>query len=208
MKDDKLNISELSEKTDKQKEAEAKVAAMFASASAGKKQPKKKHIMLSSKDVVPSVKLPETKKSKENGFAEILNRAAVKENIEKKDDDSTENPVSAEPKNKQEEAEEKVAAMFADAAAQNPHGKSKGGRLPDLGTEIVILEFISIIMFFTGQKYDETGVISLFAVLMPTFVGIGYRILFRQLTLQESFSKCKLHIFITCFFFICIMMSV
>ena len=61
---------------------------------------------------------------------------------------------------------------------------------------------------FNRDPAESPSFFSLFAVLLPVIVGIGYRVVKQQIPLLEAISKCKLHIGATVFFFICIIFSV
>ena len=155
--------------TDKVSEAEARVAAMFASAKSQSKAPSKL-----SRDI----------------FADKKKASA--------DPDETSQKLS--------DAEDKLDALFANAAAQDSTAK-KGGNFGMLVTEVLILEFIGIFILFMALNSSVPG-FSIIGVLMPATVGILYRMYAKQLTLMEAISKCKLHIFISIFIFVCAMLSV
>lgn len=163
------DAAEAVSETDKVSEAEAKVAAMFASAKSKSKAPSKL-----TRDI----------------FAD------------KKAETTRDADISQELKT----AEDKLDALFADAQAQNANEK-KGGDLARLVTEVMILEFIGLFILFAALHSSVPG-FSIVGVIMPATVGILYRMYAKQLTLMEAVSKCKLHIFISLFIFVCAMLSV
>lgn len=101
-------------------------------------------------------------------------------------------------------SDDKFDAIFADARMRSSMEKKNAGTV--LATEVVIMEFISLFLFFIAMN-SENPVFSLIAVLLPVFAGIGYRLFAKQMSLKEAASKCKLHIFISVFNLVCAMLS-
>ncbi|MBR6967396.1 MAG: hypothetical protein IKH78_02585 [Ruminococcus sp.] len=132
---------------------------------------------------------------------------AVNEDVPLTAEDREDIPGTAEEKEERElTPEEKVAEMFA--LAGEPKRKKKSGTgLSSLGAEVFILEFISVFIYFLSLRASVPDLVVLLAVLMPVIVGIGVRVLKQQLTLKEAVSKCKLHIALTSFFLLCIILS-
>ena len=103
-------------------------------------------------------------------------------------------------------AEEKVAEMLAMADSGKHRKKNKGFSLSSVAAEVLILEFISVFVYFLSLRVHIPDSIVLLAVLMPVIVGIGARMAKQQLTLREAASKCRLHIILTCFVLVCIIL--
>lgn len=104
--------------------------------------------------------------------------------------------------------EDKVAEMFAGAASlPRHHGKTTVHDSSYSMEEVLLLEAIALFFFFLCMKSDLPSVFSLVAVLIPAIAGITYRVSRGQLTLREAVSRCKTHIFISVFNFICIILS-
>lgn len=232
------DTSEEDEQLRKKREAEERVAKMFANAKTQSKRPNKKSSSMTYSDVpLPAVKKETVRTETEELSGEINQKSAEL---------SAEAPTEADKQEKLREAEEKVAKMFAEsstsgkldmkslcslppaetaeqqeknkiaedrlaeifAAAEATKNSSKKGRFGSLVTEIVILEFISLFLFFITMNKESPSFFSLFAVLLPVIVGIGYRVVKQQLPLLEAISRCKLHIGATVFFFLCIIFSI
>lgn len=228
----------------KKREAEEKVAKMFANAKTQSKRPKKKASSMTYSDVPIASR---TEVQKENGMseadkvpeeiklesaaspAEAANAADIADKQEKireaeakvakmfaesgtsgkldmKNLCSLPTAETPEQQEKNKTAEDRLAEIFAAAEAQK--NSLKKGRFGSLVTEILILELISLFLFFVTMNNESPSFFSLFAVLMPAIVGIGYRVVKQQLPLIEAISKCKLHIGATVFFFLCIIFSV
>ncbi|HNZ98524.1 hypothetical protein [Ruminococcus sp.] len=113
-------------------------------------------------------------------------------------------PKAEQNKPAQETSDDRIDAMFADARLQGSMKDDNSATY--LATEVVILEFVSLFLFFMAMKSEMPG-FSLIAVLLPIIAGILYRMFAKQLTLREAVSKCKLHIFISVFNFVCAMLS-
>ena len=256
-----LSSSGQDEQQQRIREAEEKVAAMFASAKSQTKRPGKRRSSTASNEILPSSGADlfmDSSKRSEKKVTEIL----ASKNLPKSDAETEEKSIFSdevlfpespdEPTDKVKDAEEKVAAMFASArSAANSDRKMISnlfpGELPApsddtekndkireaekkldellassgyqddaqkksksfalLVWEIIALEFFSILLFILTMNSEMQG-LSLFAILMPALVGIGYRIIKKQLSLREAASECKLHIIISCFFFLCVILSV
>lgn len=233
--------SEEDEQLRKKREAEERVAKMFANAKTQSKRPKKKSSSMTYSDVPiasrPAVRKEAVKAETEEPLGETIHESVAP---------SAETPTISDKQEKLREAEEKVAKMFAEsstsgkrdmkslcslppaetaeqqeknktaedklaeifAAAEAQKNSSKKGRFGSLVTEILILEVVSLFLFFITMNKEAPSFFSLFTVLLPVIVGIGYRVLKQQLTLLEAISRCKLHIAATVFFFLCIIFSV
>lgn len=104
------------------------------------------------------------------------------------------------------EAENKAAAILAFEGSKAEGAKHKNGAAY-LALELIILEIIAFILFFATFRSEEWGGVGLIAMLMPAIAGILMRMFKDQLSLRESVSKCKLHIILSCFFLVCVMLS-
>ncbi len=178
-------------------EAQKKVDAIFASARSQRKPRKTSGDSILSREILPYSKTDE----KQYGSAADGIFAGAGQ-LKKAKDSS----LSDGTKDSSNEAMEKAAEIFAIAGAQEKSSKKNG--LSSLVKELVILEFISLIIFIFSLANDLPGGLSLFAVFMPVIAGIGYRMFFRQLSLQEAVSKCRPHIVLSCLFFLCALLSV
>ncbi|MBR6394248.1 MAG: hypothetical protein IKS13_05460 [Ruminococcus sp.] len=208
--DKNTNPSKAPEQKLTPEEAEKKVAEMFALASpSNKNDKKKKKEKASSNETFTPYNLPETQASlsKTDNYS-----TSKKEPKSKKEDIVNEKVMSltklTESELKPDEAEKKIAELFAVASTQNPHSKSKGSNLSDTSLEIIILELISILLFAAARNSDTLWVFSPVAIFLPVLLGIGYRIYRYQYTLKEAASRCKLHMVISAFFYICVILSV
>ena len=121
-------------------------------------------------------------------------------------DEALVNSEASDEKEKLEAADKKLTELFAYADAEKNAGKKSG--LSMLVREVMILELISMVLFFICMTSELPGPLSLFAILLPVIWGIGYRVYRKGMPLREAISKCKLHIVFFCFFFMCILMSV
>ncbi|MBO4494150.1 MAG: hypothetical protein J5724_07170 [Ruminococcus sp.] len=110
-------------------------------------------------------------------------------------------------KEKLEAADIKLTELFAYADAEKTMGGKKNS-FSLLVREVMILELISMVLFFICMSAELPGPLSFFAVLLPVIWGIGYRVYSKGMPLREAISKCKLHIVFFCFFFMCILLSV
>ena len=233
--------SDEDEQLRKKREAEEKVAKMFASAKTPNKRAKKKGSGMTYSDVPVASKAAVQKTAAQT--------EELKPGSEKKEENaapSEEAPAVPDKEEKLKAAEEKIGKMFAEASisnkrdikslcslpsAESPEQQEKNKTAEDklekifaaaevekeslkkssfssLVTEIFVLEFISLVLFFITMRSEMASGISLIAVLLPVIVGVGYRVVKQQLTLLEAVSRCKLHIGVTCFFFLCIIFSV
>lgn len=184
------NTPENTEPTSEEKrlQAEAKIEAMFAQARASKgsaKKPPSPAVPSKPEDTAEKHLLPEKK-------------AAPEESI-LPEENSGDHQLTAE---------EKVEAMFAQASTLKHSSKASGSNLFATGTEVMILEFISLFIFFMCMNSPMFEVFAILAILMPPIAGIAYRITSKQYTLVESVSKCKLHIIVSALFFIGIFLTV
>lgn len=208
--DKSINLSNTPERKLTPEEAEKKVAEMFALASSSNKNDKKKKKeKASSIEIFTPYSPPETQAS----FSKTDNCDTSKKEIKSKKEDIVNEKVMSltkltESELKPDEAEKKVAELFAVASTQNPHSKSKGSNLSDTSLEIIILELISILLFAAARSSDTLWVFSPVAIFLPVLLGIGYRLYKYQCTLKEAASRCKLHMIISTFFYICVILSV
>lgn len=178
-------------------EAQKKVDAIFASARSQRKPRKSMGDSILSREILP---YPKTDEKQYNSASDGI--FAGTRPLSKAENSS----LSGETQDNFSEAAEKAAEIFARAGTEEKAaGKSA---LSSLVTELVILEIISLIIFIFSLVNDLPGVLSLFAVFMPVIAGIGYRVLGRQLSLQEAVSKCRPHIILSCLFFVCALLSV
>ena len=204
--------SELSEQQKKIKEAENKVAAMFAGAKTQSKQRRKKHDDFSSfelpnistfpKQPVSTDKTVSLKKSLTEEPSEQLNNTENQETAPISDE-ALPSPNISEKDNTEKTAEEKLAELFASSSSEN----KKQGSFASLVKEITALECVSLLLFVLTMNSQMEG-IALFAILLPALLGISYRIVKKQLSLREAVSQCRLHIILSCFSFICVILSV
>ena len=237
-------VTDTVDKQEKIKEAEERVAKMFANAKTQSNRAKKKGSSMTYSDV-PIALRTAVHKETENAENEKL-LSEIKQGSASVSSESTIVSDAVDKQEKLREAEEKVAKMFAEsstsgkmnlkslcslppaetaeqqeknkiaedrlaeifAAAEAQKNSSKKGSFGSVVTEIVILESISLFLFFITMNAESPSFLSLFAVLLPVIVGIGYRVVKQQIPLLEAISKCKLHIGATVFFFICIIFSV
>lgn len=236
--------SQEDEQMRKKREAEEKVAKMFASAKTPNKRAKKKASGMTYSDVPIAPKAAVQKAAAKTEELRHVSEKTEENSAPSEGVPTADDAVSGEEKLRA--AEEKVAKMFADASisdkrdikslcslpsAESPEQQEKNKTAEDklekifaaaevekasskkssfsaLVTEIFVLEFISLLLFFITMRSEMASGISLIAVLLPVIVGVGYRVLKQQLTLLEAISGCKLHIGVTCFFFLCIILSV
>ncbi|MBR4626338.1 MAG: hypothetical protein IKO47_01290 [Ruminococcus sp.] len=105
-----------------------------------------------------------------------------------------------------EEAEEKVAEMLAVAQTSKRSSKSRG--MSGEASEIILLELISFSLFFICIKSRKLLDFAPAAIFLPVIIGIGYRLVFRQLTLKEAASRCKPHMILSAFFYLMLLLSV
>ena len=122
-------------------------------------------------------------------------------------DEVLEAPEGSAEKEKLETADKKLTELFAYADAEKMSAGKKNS-LSLLVREVMILEIISMVLFFICMAAELPGPLSFFAVLLPVIWGIGYRVYSKDMPLREAISKCKLHIVFFCFFFVCILLSV
>lgn len=113
---------------------------------------------------------------------------------------------SETPKDSLAEAQDKAAAILSFEGGSKEGLKHKNGAAY-LALELLILEIIAFILFFATYRSEIFGGLGLVAMLMPAIVGILMRMFKDQLSLKEAVSKCKLHIGLSCFFLVCIMLS-
>lgn len=113
---------------------------------------------------------------------------------------------SETPKDSLAEAQDKAAAILSFEGGSKEGLKHKNGAAY-LALELLILEIIAFILFFATYSSEIFGGLGLVAMLMPAIVGILMRMFKDQLSLKEAVSKCKLHIGLSCFFLVCIMLS-
>lgn len=226
IKDKEVTFSDPSEQTNRRQEALDKVTQMLEAAKSAntrtkKKKPKKSDEPAWTKeDITPFMPTEKKLYSQEavDKVTEMLDsaRAANKHHIKKDQPELPAEPiiksetaadkVESEPKDSRQVAVDKVAEMISSASAANELEKKKP-KLSDSSGEIVLLEFISFIIFIVTYNSNVPEIIPLVAVFLPVIAGIGGRILLQQLTLREAAAKCKMHIIITCFFFVCITLS-
>ena len=172
-------------------EAEDKVAEMFASARS--KRDKKYDVRRHSEADV-SFHNPE------NEISELYALAGGS-----KKDSADEESLSADAAElSPEEAEMKVDMIFAEALASET--QTKGSSIP--AGEVAVLAFFSFFLFLFSMSSGSPGPLSLIAILLPVLFGMGYRVLKKRMSLREAASKCRIHIFITVFFYICVLLSV
>ncbi|MBR0512393.1 MAG: hypothetical protein IJJ81_07475 [Ruminococcus sp.] len=103
------------------------------------------------------------------------------------------------------EAENQAAAILAFDGSKSS-GKEKSP-VSYLAVEIIALEFLAFFLFFVTYSSEDFGGLGLIAMLLPPIIGILYRMFRYQLSLKEAFMKCRIHIVISCFFLVCIMLS-
>ena len=116
-------------------------------------------------------------------------------------------PVAEAPvKDKLTEAEERAAAILEFEGSKKEGVKQRNGAAY-LAIELLILEIIAFFLFFATFRSEEWGGVGLIAMLMPAIVGILMRMFRDQLSLKDAVSKCKLHIILSCFFLVCVMLS-
>ena len=224
--EDKEASSELSAQTDKRQEALDKVTQMLEAAKAENSRTKKKKPKKSAEPFKKNEEftpfMPTEKKlysqAAVDKVTEMLDsaRAANKHYIKKDKPEqfaeqiikyeTESDKVESEPKDSRQAAVDKVAEMISSASAANELEKKKP-KLSDSSGEIVLLEFISFIIFIVTYNSNVPEIIPLIAVFLPVIAGIGGRILLHRLTLREAAAKCRMHIIITCFFFVCITLS-
>lgn len=116
-----------------------------------------------------------------------------------------EEEISDSLRNAKEQAAEILSYGTGPAAKKKRNKKSA---YESAATEIVILEFISLGLFFLSLKDGIPTGFSLFAVFLPALAGIGSRLFLKQLSLKEAVLKCKWHIILTIAIFICIVLSI
>ena len=104
------------------------------------------------------------------------------------------------------EAKEKAAAILNFTAPADKSDKNKS-ETSAVAMELMVLEIISIMLFIVSMSSMSGGPLSFIAVILPVMVGVGYRMLAKQLSLREAVSKCKLHIVISCILFVCIALA-
>lgn len=109
-------------------------------------------------------------------------------------------------KDKLTEAEERAAAILEFEGSKKEGVKQRNGAAY-LAIELLILEIIAFFLFFATFRSEEWGGVGLIAMLMPAIVGILMRMFRDQLSLKDAVSKCKLHIILSCFFLVCVMLS-
>ncbi|MCR4639065.1 hypothetical protein [Ruminococcus sp.] len=103
-------------------------------------------------------------------------------------------------------AEDKAASILSfDGAASS--GKPKNS-IAYLGIEIIALECAAFFLFFATFHSETLGGVSLIFMLLPAVFGILYRMFKYQIGFKDAVSKCKIHIGISCFFLVCVMLSV
>ena len=157
-------------------------------------------------------KKPEQEKREENAAEEAqpvqsaVGQEQAKSDVSEQSEAETEAQEKQEPVNESlKEAEEQAAAILAFEPSQDKSDKKQVGS--GIGVEIVILLIISLLLFFVCM-HAKLDWLALVAVFLPAIYGIFSRLLFRQLSLKEAVSKSKLHIFISCFFMLCAILSV
>lgn len=197
-------------------EAEDKVAEMFAAAKTQTKQSKKKESR-SESDYEADFEAAERAYFSGESLEEpagLFSRETFSKlrGRNKEDDMQSEEAVSIDELVGQEltpeEAEDKVAKMFAVASAKSPRLKSKGAGSSGLGLELAILESLSLFLFIASMSSGVPGPMTPAVILMPVPLGVGYRMLTQQMNLLEALSKCKAHIFIAAFFYLCLLLSI
>ena len=214
------------EQVDSRQEALDKVTQMIEAAKAAntrtkKKKPKKSdESVLKNEEFTPFMSVEKKLYLQEavDKVSEMLDsaRAANKHHIKKDKpellaeqiikNETEADKVESELKDSRQAAVDKVAEMISSASAENELEKKKP-KLSDSSGEIVLLEFVSFIIFIVTYNSNVPEIIPLIAVFLPVIAGIGGRALLQQLTLREAAAKCKMHIIITCFFFVCITLS-
>jgi len=189
-------------------EAEAKVAEMFAAAKTSSKRDKKKEKSAAHEEELSA---PEQESSYEEDDEESpgLFSLASLNKLRKQDDSDDTFGLSelTEQKLTPEEAEEKIASVFAAASAKNPN-KSKGSSTSAFGLELALLESLSFFLFIASMRSGIPGAFSPVAIFLPVILGVGYRMICHQFSLLEALSKCKPHIFISAFFYLCLLISI
>ena len=105
------------------------------------------------------------------------------------------------------EAKEQAADILAYGLAPKTDKKQISSFAKSV-REIILLELVSLALFFLSLKDGIPSNFSLFAILLPALVGIGSRLLVQKLSLKEAVLKCKWHIILTFFIFICIVLSI
>ena len=191
-------------------EAEDKVAEMFAAAKTQPKNSKKKEKRSESDSEAAerayfageSEKEPAGLFSRETLSMLRGKNKADEVNIE----DSLDISKLAEQELTREEAEEKIANVFAAASAGKTHRSGAG--TSGLGLELALLESLSFFLFIASMRSGIPGPFSPVAIFLPVIFGVAYRMVSKQLNLLEALSKCKPHIFISVFFYICLLVSI
>lgn len=166
--------------------------------------------------IMPSSGFPEKKPEQEKREEAAEKEKPPVQTVPEKEQaepDVTEQP-EAEPEAQEEkepvnealrEAEEQAAAILSFEPSLNKADKKAVGS--GIGVEIVILLIISLLLFFVCMHF-KLDWLALFAVFLPAIYGILSRMLIKQLSLKEAVSRSKLHIFISCFFMLCAILSV
>jgi hypothetical protein len=121
-------------------------------------------------------------------------------------EDSLDISKLAEQELTREEAEEKIANVFAAASAGKTH--KSGAGTSGFGLELALLESLSFFLFIASMRSGIPGPFSPVAIFLPVIFGVAYRMVSKQLNLLEALSKCKPHIFISVFFYICLLVSI
>jgi Flp pilus assembly protein TadB len=157
-------------------------------------------------------KKPGQEKQEENAADETQPVQSAVGQEQTKSDEAEQPEAETEAQEKQKpvneslrEAEEQAAAILSFEPSQDKSDKKQGSS--GIGVEIVILLIISLLLFFVCM-HAKLDWLALVAVFLPAIYGILSRLLFRQLSLKEAVSKSKLHIFISCFFMLCAILSV
>ena len=145
--------------------------------------------------------------------AEISEEAAEVPHEEKEEAPAIDTPFPEQSEPEEEisdslkEAKEQAADILAYGLAPKTDKKQISSFAKSV-REIILLELVSLALFFLSLKDGIPSNFSLFAILLPALVGIGSRLLVQKLSLKEAVLKCKWHIILTFFIFICIVLSI
>lgn len=151
---------------------------------------------------LPPMMQPQPKKSEKIEKSELIGN--ITETIEPPvHEEILPASIDSEHKDEYKEAQEKAAAILNFTASADKSTKVKS-ETSAVAMELIVLEIISIMLFLVSMNSMSGGILSFIAVILPVMVGVGYRILAKQLSLREAVSKCKLHIVISCILFVCI----
>ncbi|WP_298531673.1 hypothetical protein [uncultured Ruminococcus sp.] len=194
----------------RRQEAEAKVAEMFAAAKTVSKRDKKKKSP--SDEEISALEFPEDGYGYEEDDEELpglFSRESLSKLRRKKEpDNAIDLSELTEKEYTPEEAEEKIAKVFAAASAQQAKSKAKSSPMSMIGLELALLESLSFFLFIASMRSGIPGPFSPVAIFLPIIIGMGYRMIFQQLNLFEAASKCKPHIIIAVFFYVCLLITI